>query len=266
MDSRVDSTLAVGQRDRACRPSAGGLAPGEHGDDLRATGTTPPTTRHGLIGGDGAAASRRTGRSACDIATAVGGGPAAGDTAARPARSRCASALVMSPDRGGVFDVPAVDGASRARRTGGRWAAVRVVDPRARLRAVAIDLLAQRYDLAGPVNLASPEPAAPARADARPARAWGRRLPATRAMAEVGAWALRSDTELLLKSRRVVPGRLLEEGFVFDYPTWPERRRISYADALCSPACDERVVLSPGDSGTMVVNGVVRAARRLRGR
>jgi NAD dependent epimerase/dehydratase family enzyme len=47
-------------------------------------------------------------------------------------------------------------------------------------------------------------------------------LPATKWMAELGAFALRSDTELLLKSRRVIPGRLLAEGFTFDHPQWPE--------------------------------------------
>jgi uncharacterized protein len=46
-------------------------------------------------------------------------------------------------------------------------------------------------------------------------------LPATRWMAEIGAFALRSDTELLLKSRRVIPGRLLRAGFRFRYPDWP---------------------------------------------
>jgi len=45
-------------------------------------------------------------------------------------------------------------------------------------------------------------------------------LPATRWMAEVGAWVLRTDTELLLKSRRVVPGRLREAGFEFEYADW----------------------------------------------
>ncbi|WP_371113338.1 DUF1731 domain-containing protein [Nocardioides sp. YR527] len=45
-------------------------------------------------------------------------------------------------------------------------------------------------------------------------------LPATAWMAEIGAWAMRSDTELLLKSRRVVPGRLLDAGFEFEYATW----------------------------------------------
>jgi NAD dependent epimerase/dehydratase family enzyme len=31
---------------------------------------------------------------------------------------------------------------------------------------------------------------------------------------------MRTETELILKSRRVVPGRLLEHGFVFRYPDW----------------------------------------------
>jgi NAD dependent epimerase/dehydratase family enzyme len=41
-------------------------------------------------------------------------------------------------------------------------------------------------------------------------------------MLEIGAFFLRTETELVLKSRRVVPGRLLESGFVFRFPTWVE--------------------------------------------
>ena len=37
-------------------------------------------------------------------------------------------------------------------------------------------------------------------------------------MLEVGAFLLRSETELVLKSRRVVPARLLESGFSFRFP------------------------------------------------
>jgi uncharacterized protein len=44
-------------------------------------------------------------------------------------------------------------------------------------------------------------------------------------MAEIGALILRTDTELLLKSRRVVPGRLLDAGFTFDFPEWPTAAR-----------------------------------------
>jgi NAD dependent epimerase/dehydratase family enzyme len=41
-------------------------------------------------------------------------------------------------------------------------------------------------------------------------------------MLEAGALAMRTDTELVLKSRRVVPGRLLDAGFAFRFPRWPE--------------------------------------------
>jgi len=43
-------------------------------------------------------------------------------------------------------------------------------------------------------------------------------LGATRWMLETGAVFLRTETELIIKSRRVVPKRLLELGFKFDFP------------------------------------------------
>jgi hypothetical protein len=39
-------------------------------------------------------------------------------------------------------------------------------------------------------------------------------------MLEIGAVFMRTETELILKSRRVVPARLLEHGFNFKYPDW----------------------------------------------
>jgi NAD dependent epimerase/dehydratase family enzyme len=36
---------------------------------------------------------------------------------------------------------------------------------------------------------------------------------------------IRTETELILKSRRVVPRRLLERGFVFNYPQWDSAAR-----------------------------------------
>jgi hypothetical protein len=87
----------------------------------------------------------------------------------------------------------------------------------------ALGLLIERDDLSGPVNLAAPGPL-PYRDFLRALRRAAGvpvGLPATRWMAEVGAFALRSDTELLLKSRRVVPGRLLDAGFEFEFPEWP---------------------------------------------
>ena len=44
-------------------------------------------------------------------------------------------------------------------------------------------------------------------------------------MVGIGAFFLRTDPELVLKSRRVTPGRLLEAGFAFDFPEWPDAAR-----------------------------------------
>ncbi|MGW0822465.1 TIGR01777 family oxidoreductase [Streptomyces sp. NPDC002845] len=133
------------------------------------------------------------------------------------------SAMVMSPDRGGVFDV-----LLRLARLGlggpvaGGAQYVSWIHDRDFVRAV--EFLTDRDDIAGPVNLAAPAPV-PQRTFMRALRAaWGVPvgLAATRWMAELGAFVMRSDTELLLKSRRVVPGRLLDAGFAFDHAQWPE--------------------------------------------
>lgn len=133
------------------------------------------------------------------------------------------TAMVMSPDAGGVFDVLlrlvrfGLGGTSGSGRQFVSW-----IHDADLVRAV--DWLIARDDVSGPVNLASPGPL-PNAAFMRAIRtAWGTRvgLPATRWMLEVGAAALRTETELVLKSRRVVPGRLLEGGFTFAFDAWPE--------------------------------------------
>ena len=54
--------------------------------------------------------------------------------------------------------------------------------------------------------------------------AWGISfgLPATKWMLEIGAVFLRTETELILKSRRVIPTKLTQSGFIFEFPTWNE--------------------------------------------
>jgi NAD dependent epimerase/dehydratase family enzyme len=44
-------------------------------------------------------------------------------------------------------------------------------------------------------------------------------------MVEIGTFLLRTESELALKSRRVVPTRLVESGLTFQFPTWPEAAR-----------------------------------------
>lgn len=136
------------------------------------------------------------------------------------------SAITMSPDRGGAFDV--LLGLVR-RRLGGRASDGRQyvswVHDRDFIRAV--EWLIDHDDIRGPVNIAAPEPLPNAEFMRELRHAWGIRfgLPATRWMVEVGAWVLRTESELILKSRRVVPGRLFAGGFRFDFPTWPEAAR-----------------------------------------
>ena len=131
------------------------------------------------------------------------------------------SAMVMSPDRGGVFDTLlrlvrwGLGGTSGSGRQYVSW--VHDADFLA-----AIDFLIARSELAGIVNISSPKPV-PNHEFMRVLRqAWGTPigLPAARWMLEIGAVFLRTETELILKSRRVVPSRLLNAGFTFRFPSW----------------------------------------------
>jgi NAD dependent epimerase/dehydratase family enzyme len=86
----------------------------------------------------------------------------------------------------------------------------------------AIEFLIARDEIAGSVNLSSPNPI-PNLEFMRALRgAWGTRigLPAANWVLEIGSIFLRTETELVLKSRRVIPGRLLEAGFHFQFPYW----------------------------------------------
>jgi len=137
---------------------------------------------------------------------------------------RCA--VIMSPDRGGIFDV--LLGLVR-RGLGGRSG-----DGRQYVSWIhdadfirAIYWLIEHEQLEGAVILASPHPL-PNAAFMRVLReAWGTRvgLPASKWMLEIATFFMRTESELVLKSRRVVPGRLLRDGFEFEFPNWEEAAR-----------------------------------------
>src|SRR5204862_8244022 len=82
-------------------------------------------------------------------------------------------------------------------------------------------------DLEGAVNISAPNPLPNVDFMRALREAWGISfgLPATEWMLEFGALFLRTETELILKSRRVVPGRLLKAGFSFTFSTWPQAAR-----------------------------------------
>ncbi|UJP10511.1 DUF1731 domain-containing protein [Microbacterium sp. KUDC0406] len=93
-----------------------------------------------------------------------------------------------------------------------------------------IDFLEQHPELEGPVNAASPEPVDNATFMATVRRVLGARLgpPLPRWMLELGAIGIRTETELILKSRWVLPGRLAEAGYAFRYPTLEAALRESF--------------------------------------
>lgn len=133
------------------------------------------------------------------------------------------SAMTMSPDRGGVFDVLlglvrcGLGGASGDGHQYVSW-----IHEHDFIKAVY--WLIDHDDLDGPVNLTSPAPLPNVEFMRDLRAAWGTRfgLPASKWMLEIGAFFLRTETELVLKSRRVVPRRLLQSGFEFRFPTWAE--------------------------------------------
>jgi len=90
--------------------------------------------------------------------------------------------------------------------------------------ARAVEFLIEHEELEGAVNIASPNPLPNREFLAELRDAWDRPngLPAPSLLIEVAAFFLRTESELLLKSRRVVPGRLLDAGFRFEFPEWAE--------------------------------------------
>ena len=134
------------------------------------------------------------------------------------------TAMVMTPDRGGVFDTlyglarrglggPAAGGAQYV-----SW--IHDEDFGAAIRRLISD-----ESFSGPVNLSSPNPLPYAEfmRVLRDGRASGSRRRA--GCSRSGAFSMRTETELVLKSRRVVPGRLLDAGFDFAFPEWADAAR-----------------------------------------
>jgi uncharacterized protein (TIGR01777 family) len=133
------------------------------------------------------------------------------------------SAMTMSPDRDGVFSaLLRLVRLGLGGRAGSGEQFVSWIHECDLVRA--IEWLLARKDLEGSINICSPHPLPYSTFMATLRETWGARigLPAARWMREVGAFFLRTETELVLKSRRVVPGRLLDAGFEFRFPRWPE--------------------------------------------
>ena len=84
----------------------------------------------------------------------------------------------------------------------------------------AVEWILEHANLDGAVNLAAPNPVTNVEfmAAIRKICRAPLGLPAPRWLLEIGAFFLRTETELLIKSRRVAPGKLLANGFNFRHP------------------------------------------------
>ena len=84
----------------------------------------------------------------------------------------------------------------------------------------AVEWIREHENIRGAVNLAAPNPVTNGEfmATIRKVCRAPFGLPAPRWLLEIGAFCLRTETELIIKSRRVAPTRLLANGFTFLQP------------------------------------------------
>ena len=134
-------------------------------------------------------------------------------------------AMVFGAPRGGVYDAFEMLvklGFGGPMAGGGQFISWIHLQDFARAIAFLLDA-----ELCGPINIAAPQPLSNARFLSTLRRVLGipYALPTARWQLEIGAFLGRTETELLLKSRRVVPDKLVEAGFVFDYPNWETAAR-----------------------------------------
>ncbi len=132
------------------------------------------------------------------------------------------SAIVMNPDTGGAFDMLLrIVRMGFGGRAGSGKQYVSWIHDVDFIRA--LEFLIAHEDFDGVVNIASPCPLPNREFMCCLRREWCTSyvgIPAAEWMLAIGAIFLRTETELLLKSRRVVPGRLLDANFEFHFPNW----------------------------------------------
>ncbi len=85
----------------------------------------------------------------------------------------------------------------------------------------SLEFLIDSPNLSGPVNIVSPKPVTNAELmrTVRKAVGFPFGFPLPKLLLEIGARIIRTETELVLKSRNVIPRLLLEHGFVFHHDT-----------------------------------------------
>jgi uncharacterized protein len=221
VDSRVESTRAVARAIAIARCAPRVWLQMSTATIYAHRFDAPNDERTGILGGYESNAPRAW-RFSIDVATAWE--RAAKELTLPSTRTvLMRSAIVMSPYRGTPFSILrtlarlGVGGKAGDGRQFVSW-----IHHRDFARAVAF--LIDRDDISGAVNVAAPNPLPNDDFMRAIRRACGVPLgiPAPAWLLEIAAFFHRTETELLLKSRRVVPGRLQRAGFTFDFPTWQD--------------------------------------------
>jgi uncharacterized protein len=225
--SRVETTQAVGRAIAEAKRPPGVWLQASTATIYAHRYDAPNDEQSGVIGGT-EPDDPPSWRFSIDVATAW---ESALDEAPTPRtrKVKLRSAMTMSPDCGGVFDTLltlvrfGLGGTVGDGRQYVSW--IHEID-----FIRSIRWLIDREHLDGAVNLASPDPRPHREFMAILRQAWGTSfgLSGTKWMMEIAAFLHRTESELILKSRRVVPGRLLADGFAFQYPEWP-----GAAEELC---------------------------------
>jgi hypothetical protein len=133
------------------------------------------------------------------------------------------SAVVLSPTPGSAFGVLSnlVRASLGGKQGNGRQFVTWIHEAD---YARAIEFLQAHEELEGPINFTAPNPLPNREFMAALRDAWDvpNGIPAPALAIKLGAILLRTEPELVLQSCRAVPSRLLEAGFEFEFPEWPE--------------------------------------------
>ena len=221
MDSRVNSTSVVGAAIGLCKTPPRVWLQASTATIYAHRFDAPNDESRGIVGGSEPDAPD-TWRFSIDVATSWERAANAFELQ-HTRRVLLRSAITLNPDSGSAFDILlrlvrfGLGGTSGNGRQFVSW--IHETD-----FISAVIWLIRNESIEGAVNLAAPNPVTNDEFMRTLREEWGSKigLPSPGWLLEVGAMLIRTETELLLKSRRVVPGILTAQGFQFEFPTWRE--------------------------------------------
>ena len=232
MESRVDSVHAIGRAIQQVKNPPKVWLQASTATIYSHRFDAPNDEATGIIGGSEANAPD-TWRFSIDVATAWETAVTDVGTLPKTRVVLIRSAMTMSPDQGGIFAtlrrLARLGLGGRAGRGRQFISWIHETD-----FVSAVQRLIADEQFSGPVNICAPNPLTNREFMRELRDACGVRFgpPAAPWMLEIGSRLMRTETELILKSRYVVPRRLLDAGFEFAYPAWREA-----VSDLCQRSC-----------------------------